>query len=311
VHEDLPELTTCSRALFNASITVFDPYKNKTLDIISFPGISEVFDSHGSGVHWDERTNLLSVVIDAQPAFLTGGANVSGDYWLIKYDPIAKRELWRTNLTATTKSKYGGFQDVTVDKRGFSYVVGTYPKSILRVSPNGKDVDVWYPPQTTNTTVHGFTGITSVGDTLLVVDSNGVPETEAEGNSLIWSFDMRDKKGRPVLVPRTPNRPLGVSDAIHLPPRYGGKVALVALDLIGVQVLRSRDGWRTAEDVGRITSDFPAFFARILPATVQIGQNQFMIGEYFPGQVVPGTKTGNQSDFPMFDITAQLDAMLA
>jgi len=298
--------------LFNGSVINFDPYKNKTLAQVSFPGITDVYDEHGSGMHFDQKTGVLSIVIDAQPAFLTGGANVTGDYWLVKYDTRARRELWRANLTSFTHAKYGGYQDVTVDKRGYSYVVGTYPSNILRVSPSGKEIAGWYPPQTTNTTVHGYTGITSVGETLIVIDANGVPEELKEGDSQLYRFDMTKDKGTPVLIPRTPaGIKLNTPDTIHLPEQYNGTVMLASLNYIGVTVLRSRDGWKTAEQLGTITSDFPEFFQRIIPSTVQIGpDSHFMVGQKFPGAIVPGTKGGNQSDFPFFDITAQVNALL-
>jgi hypothetical protein len=290
----------------------YDPYTNKTLDIIEFRGITNVYDEHASGIHWDKRTGIVSLVIDAQPAFLTDGANATGDYWLIKYDTHAKRELWRANLTSVTQAKWSGFQDVTVDARGNSYVVGTYPGSIMRVDMSGRHIKPWHPPQTTNTTVHGYTGICSTGETLLVIDANGVPEELSEGNSQIYRFDMTEDVGRPVLVPRNPpGIPLGTPDAIHLPEKYGGNVMLAAMNYVGVTVLRSLDGWKTAEQLGTITTDFPAFFQRIIPSTVQIGERQFMIGQRFPGAIVPGTKGGNQSDFPFFDITDQVEALLA
>ncbi len=290
----------------------YDPYTNKTLDIIEFRGITDVYDEHASGIHWDKRTGIVSLVIDAQPAFLTDGANATGDYWLVKYDTHAKRELWRANLTSVTQAKWSGFQDVTVDARGNSYVVGTYPASIMRVDVSGRHIKPWSPPQTANTTVHGYTGICSTGETLLVIDANGVPEELSEGNSQIYRFDMTEDVGRPVLVPRSPpGIPLGVPDAIHLPEKYGGHVMLAAMNYVGVTVLRSRDGWRTAEQLGTITTNFPAFFQRIIPSTVQIGERQFMIGQRFPGAIVPGTKGGNQSDFPFFDITDQVEALLA
>jgi len=255
----------------------------------------------------------VSFVVDAQPAFLTGGANVSGDYWLVKYDTRARRELWRANLTSLTQAKYGGYQDVAVDPRGYSYVVGTYPANILRVSPSGRPITAWYPPRTTNTTVHGYTGIAAVGDTLLVVDANGVPEEESEGDSQLYRFDTTRPTGTAVLIPRTPaGAKLGAPDAIHLPEQYNGTVLLLSRNYVGVDVLRSRDGWRTAEQLGTIHSDFPAFFQRIIPSTVQIGpDSHFMVGQRFPGAIVPGTKGGNQSDFPFFDITAQVNALLA
>jgi len=311
-----PDIIAClvssvASALFNGSLIAFDPYKNETVEVITFPGITEGIDEHGSGIHWDERTGLITAVIDAQPAFLTDAANVTGDYWLIKYDPSVGQEVWRVNLTETTQALWGGFQDVTVDEaNGNSFVIGTYPKSIIRVDSTGTKVDIWYPPQTTNTSVHGYTGIASFGNTLLVIDDNGVPEESFEGNSSIYRFDMSAEKGEPILVQHYPNKHINVSDALHLPSKYDNTVMLVSIDYTGVQVLRSKDAWETAEFLGTITSDFPVFFESIIPATFEIGESLFMIGEYFPGQRVPGTKAGNRTDFPMFDITDQVAALL-
>ncbi|KAK0654880.1 hypothetical protein B0T16DRAFT_339510 [Cercophora newfieldiana] len=298
-------------SLFNGTIATFSPHTNTTLPTITFPGITEIFDLHASGLHLSPSTGILSLVIDAQPAFLTGGANASGDYFLVKYSTRSNRELWRANLTSVTEAKWSGFQDVAVDKRGNSYVIGTYPSSILKVDKSGKKITVWVPPKTRNTTVHGFTGVETFGEALLVVDSNGVPEELSEGDSLLWRFDMRDERGRGELVKLKPEGvKLGVPDAILLPGKYGGKVMLVALNYVGIAVMRSGDGWKSAELVGTVKSDFPAFFQRIIPSAVQIGEKIFMVGQSFPGEIVPGTKGGNQSDFPFFDITAEVDALL-
>ena len=35
-----------------------------------------------------------------------------------------------------------------VDTKGNSYVIGTFPKSILKVDKHGRRIEVWYPPQT-------------------------------------------------------------------------------------------------------------------------------------------------------------------
>lgn len=305
-----------SSALFNGSMIKFDPYTNTTLEIINFPGITEVYDEHASGIHWDSRTKLVSIVIDAQPAFLTNGANASGDYWLIKYSPLQKKEVWRANLTALTNAKWSGFQDVTVSSDGYSFVVGTYPKSIIRVDPSGKELVAWYPPQTTNTSVHGFTGVASLGDgnTLIAIDANDVPEDipSGTGNSQLYRFDMSSPKGIPKIIPRFPEGiTLGVPDAIFLPRKYHGRVLLAVINYVGVTVLVSKDNWNTAHQMGTIRSEFPEFFKRIVTATVQVGDEKlFLLGQYFPGSIVPGTKGGNQSVFPVFDITGEVDALV-
>lgn len=306
----------CS-SLFNGSIAEYDPYLDK-FTVINFPGITHAPDQHAGGIDYNPTTGLLHIVIDSQRPFLTEGADVGGDNWLIRYDPARRREHWRANLTATTGGLWGGFQDVAVDSRGNSYVIGTYPKSVLKVSPTG-DVSVWYPPQTTDTTVRGYTGAASLllrngqpSDTMIVVDNEGVPESELVGDSNLYRFDLTRPHGVPVKIPRVPNTRFGPGDKIEFPPAYDNKVALVADDYRGTIVLRSRDGtWRQAEHLGLIPSDYPVFFSRITPSTVQLGpERQYLIGNNFPGPIVPGTTGGNHSDFPLFDITREVDKLL-
>ena len=303
---------TSHSALFNGSIAEYDPYKDKFV-IFNFPGITDATDEHASGIDYNSKTGLLHIVIDSQRPFLTGGADVGGDNWLIRYDPRRRRELWRANLTSVTKGLWGGFQDVAVDSRGNSYVIGTYPKSILKVDNTGKHISVWYPPQTTDTTVRGYTGTASLnGDTMIVGDNEGISESQITGNSNLYRFDLTKAKGKPVRIPRTTNTPFGTSDKINLPLAYNNKVLLASSDYRGVDVFRSKDGkWRSAEYLGLIPSDWPIFFNRIVAATVQIGpKKQYLMGNPFPGPLIPGTKGGNHSDFPLFDITDELEALL-
>ncbi|GAB1317804.1 hypothetical protein MFIFM68171_08014 [Madurella fahalii] len=298
-------------ALFNGSVAVYDPYKDETIRIITFPNITYVPGQHASGLDYSSKSGLLSVVLNSETPFLTGGANVSGDNWLVKYDPVCNRELWRTNLTAVTEGRFGGFQDVSVDTKSNSYVIGTYPKSILKVDKHGLNAEVWYPPQSTNTAIRGYTGVAALEDVLLVVNTEEVPASNPS-KSEIYRFDMTEPEGRPVLVERTPNLPIGVANRIHLPVAYGGRVMLVSEQLLGVTVLRSVDGsWKTAEHLGSIRSNWPIPFDRILPTTVQVGpRNQYMVGQHFPGDIVPGTTAGNRSEWEMFDITAMVEELL-
>ena len=297
-------------ALFNGSLATYDPYTDST-SIVTFPGITHAPGQHTSGLHYSPSTKLLSIVINSESPFLTGGANVSGDNWLIQYDTVAKAELWRANLTAVTQGKWGGFLDVAVDTRGNSYVISQYPKSILKVSPDG-EVELWYPPQTNETTVRGYTGCVSLGDMMLVVGSEPDPQAESGRRSEVYRFDLTRKRGKEELVHRSPHTELADTNRLKLPEAYGGTVALVSQLYVGVTVLRSRDRkWERAEYLGTITSDFPALFERILPTTVQVGpRNQYMVGQYFPGQIVPGTTAGNRSEWPMFDVTAQVESLL-
>ncbi len=201
-----------------------------------------------------------------------------------------------------------------VDTKGNSYVTSTYPKSVLKVDKHGREVSVWYPPPSPlNTTIAGYGGAVSFGDVMLVHDAEGGSETVGDGRAGIYRFGLTEKRGRPVRVPHVPDAAFGGSSKIHLPPMYGGKVLLVSEDLVGVHVLRSRDGkWKRAEYLGVVRSEFPKFFERIIPTTVQLGRDrQYMVGQFFPGSIVAGTGAGNHSDFPMFDITERVAALLA
>ncbi|GAB1319920.1 hypothetical protein MFIFM68171_10130 [Madurella fahalii] len=293
-------------ALFNGSISVFTPFPSPSpgnsgpLPSITFANLTLTPGRHVSGLYYSRPTNQLSVVVNSPNPFLTGGADVSGDNLVVRYAPRAARELWRANLTAATRGAFGGFLDVAVDDRpgeGHAYVVGSYPASILRVDPRGRRVEVWYPPSGP-TTVRGFSGVAIAGDALLVA-----------GMRAVYRFDLRARGRRvPVLLGRVE----GETNRVVLPEAYGGKVMLVSQQAIGATVFRSRDGrWRTAENLGTVRSDFPRELERIVPSSVQIGpKRQYLVGQYFPGETVPGTMAGNRSEFPMFDITAEIETLL-
>lgn len=296
------DLLTHLSALFNGSVPIYDPYEDRVLDILTFPGISNNFNEHLGGVGWDQYTDQLSIVVDDPTSFVTAGANVSGNYYLIKYDLEARKVLYTLNLTETTQGKYGGFQDVQHDSRGNTYVVGSWPTSILRVSPGGKNVVPWYLPEPIVTTNYGCAGLAATGNILLSNDNL---------HSQILRFNMLDNSGNPVPVPITPTYTFNFTEAIHLPPAYGGKVLLVAEDLVGVSVLYSEDGsWTSAEYLGTIPNNQTLAPGSIIPATVQIGQSQYMMTEWDDTDIVPGTTAGNRTDFPMIDLTAQIDAWL-
>lgn len=258
------------------------------------------------------------MLLDAAAPFNTGGADVSGTNVILKYDLTTNSVVWQHNITAeVTQGRFGGFQDVAHDCHQNVYIVGTYPGTILRVPANGTAPAPWYlpaPATLANTTAPGFAGIQSIVDKdLLLVNS------QADGQ--IYRFDgvSGATNGTPVLVPRTDARngsisaPLGLSDAILLPAKYNGTVLLVAVDAEGTVVLRSKDGnWRSAETVGVVSNNVPEAMGGLVPAVVQIGPDKiFAVEEFFADPVVPGTTAGNRTAFPMVDITAQVDALLA
>ncbi|KAF2192277.1 hypothetical protein K469DRAFT_653632 [Zopfia rhizophila CBS 207.26] len=283
--------------LWNSSVGVYDPYK-KSIEILEFPQITHNPEYHLGGVAANPHDNLISIVVDAGAAFNTNGRDISGTNLLLKWDPIAKKELYRLNLTETTKGTYGGFQDVEFDSRGNVYVVGTFPASILRVESNGTVINEWYKASST-ASVTRFSGLAVKDDVLLSNDN-------ANGGRLV-RFDMTQAKGTPVAVHLTPAKSISGSDAIYLPPKYNGTVLLVAINGAGVEVLRSKDGkWTEAEDLGQVSNIVAAANGGIVTATVQVGQSLFMVEEFF-GDTQPGTR----KEFPFVDITEEVEKLVS
>jgi hypothetical protein len=288
--------------LFNASFGIYHPYQDK-LEVITFPGITNNGVQHVGGVGWDKYTGLVSVLINAGAAFNTAGADVSGDNIIKKYNPFTKQFVWSINLTDITQGAWGGFNDVTTDIFGNTYIVGTFPGTITRVDRKGTKAVPWYLPPVIDHRVRGYAGIASTGDTVLAMDSS---------IGQLYRFDASAAQGTPVLVPHTPNTTISGSDAIHLPLKYAGKVMLVAEHVNGVTVLRSKDGrWLSCEHLGTIPNAVGLPSGALVVSTTQIGNSLYMINDWLFGDpIVPGTNAGNKTSFPMIDITAQVEALL-
>ena len=201
-----------------------------------------------------------------------------------------------------SKGEYAGFQDIETDARGNTYIVGTFPGTILKVDKNGTAVTPWYLPNPLNHTKAGYAGLVMAKDTLI---TNG-----ADGQ--FYGFDTTAAKGTPTMIARTPNTTMAGSDAIYLPPMYDGKVLIAAQGDSGVSVLRSKDGsWKTAELLGSVPFNQTMAPGGNVPAVVQVGSNSlFMVIEFFADAVVPGMTAGNRSHFPMIDITREVAMLL-
>ncbi|GKT41423.1 core trichothecene cluster (CTC) protein 14 [Colletotrichum spaethianum] len=290
------------RSLFNASVAVYDPYRDTIVDILMFSGITHNPSLHIGGVQVDPHTKLVSIVVDAAAPFNTGGQVVSGDNFIIKYDAAQKRALWNKNITTVSKGEYAGFQDVEHDARGNTYIVGSFPGTILKVDREGSAVVPWYLPAKIDHTKFGFSGLAAAGDVLL---SNNNEDSQ------IYRFDMKAEKGNPLLVARSPNTTLARTDAIYLPPRYDGRVLLVAENTKGITVLRSSDGsWQSAEYLGTVPNNSSAAQGGTVTAAVQIGKKLYMVEEFFADPPVSGSTAGNRKHFPMVDITLQVEQLL-
>ncbi|KAH6672129.1 hypothetical protein B0J14DRAFT_67706 [Halenospora varia] len=282
--------------LWNATVGIYDPYTNKMLEVLEFPGISHDPQYHIGGVGVDKKSGLVSIVVDYGAAFTAG--DISGTNFIMQWDPVTRQTNYKINLTDTTHAKYGGFQDVEQDPEGNVYVVGTFPSSILKVDKKGKKVTPWFVSQPVDPKRSGFAGLAANGWILLANDAD----------SKIWKFDMRAPKGVPVEVPHSPNVTWSFTDAIYLPPRHKGTVLLVAEDLGGVIVLRSKDGkWNSAEYLGTVPNPVPNAF---VTAAGQVGESLYLIPTDVGNSSKPNTAAGNQSHFPFIDITAQVDALL-
>lgn len=294
-------------ALWNATVAIYDPYTSTMLSVLSFPGTSYTGSVHIGGVAWDPFTGLITILSDSANPWPTAGADVSGDHLIMKYNPDTKTLLWALNITELTHGKYGGFQDVETDRRGNTYIVGTWPGTVLKVDKHGKAVGNWYlPDPMPPTTKKGFSGLAAVPGTEILLSN--------DGDGRLYRFDMRDEVGKPVLVPIIPPVFYNGTDAVYLPPRYEGKVLLITSNHGGVQVLRSGDKtWRTAEYLGTIPSpEGPLYDVSVVTATVQIGHpgSIYMILDFTDLPWVSGTVAGNRTTFPMPDITNQIEQLL-
>ncbi|KAH6677034.1 hypothetical protein F5X68DRAFT_270377 [Plectosphaerella plurivora] len=290
--------------LYNATVAVYDPKQNAVIDTIEIDGLSGDPLLHSSGVKVGPQ-DTLSIIIDAGAAFDTGGQDVSGDNFVVKYSLQDNRELWRVNLTAVTDGVYSGFQDIEHDDAGNTYALGTFPSSIIRVSADGQTATPWYLATPPDHTIHGYSGIVRVGDYLIVSDN-------ADGQ--LYRFDTRSDKGVPEKVvigaDFLPEAPIGLNlDGSLLPARYEDKVMLVTDNVNGTIVLRSADGWATAEVVGTVPGTKGAEGAASVQ-TVQIGESIYSVNEFFADDKVAGTLAGDRSVFPLTDITAAVGSLL-
>ncbi|KAH0591688.1 hypothetical protein MHUMG1_10571 [Metarhizium humberi] len=296
-------------ALYNSSVATYSPSKNTIENIIKFPPLTNDTFYHASGVKVDPFTDRLSVIINPGAAWTTGGKVISGDTWLIKVDLKTGLELWRSNLTTALDGKYGGYQDVAHDAVGNSYVIGTFPGSILKVDPSGETVTPWYVSDETDTTVTGFTGIVYLGTKFL---------TTYGKKGQVQRWNSCGEQGKPTTVPigtagtpPTPDAVLENIEAITLPKKYEGKVLLVASNTKGVYVLRSNDEWETAENLGEIPNKY-AESGGVVVTTVQVEDRLYAVLEYFDDikNPVPETVAGNRTEFPLQDITSAVGELL-
>lgn len=301
--------------VLNGTFAVYDPYTSTMKAVHQYPGVSHTGTYHIGGVAWDPYTNLYTILTDpaAQWTFGHFGEDVSGTHLLIKYNPYTDKTLWTLNISTLTNERYGGFQDIETDPQGNTYVVGTFPSTILRADKHGRQIKNWYlPDPLPPTTQKGLSGLAMVPHTNILLSADSTTGD-------VFRFDTRLSKGIPVKVPVTPDVPHTDLDGIYLPPKYGGEILLISSWFVGTQVLRSKDKkWKKAEYLGTVPNPPVEGVESINVATVQIGDNsrtggriKVVIGIFDPeSEWVPGTVAGNRTDFPMTDITDAVERLV-
>ncbi|KAB8220168.1 hypothetical protein BDV33DRAFT_231121 [Aspergillus novoparasiticus] len=289
--------------VYLSTVAVYDPYKKKIVNTIQLPGLSGDPTLHMSGVVVDPQ-GLLSVIVDAGAAFDTQGQDISGDNFLVKVDPGHGQVLWRKNLTEVTDGVYGGYQDAAHDTNGNTFVVGTFPASIVKVGPNGSTAIPWYLQPQPNQTVPGLSGLAAKGDILLGTDGS---------DGQLYRFNMTEEMGHKIHVPlrgRNATRIGNSLDGILLPKQFNGTVLLVSDTTDGTVVLRSADGlWTSAEMVGTVPNLYASQNGFSVD-NVEIGGSLYSVTEFFLDEKVPGTLAGNRTQFPLVDITQQVLRLL-
>ncbi|KAF2642339.1 hypothetical protein P280DRAFT_516132 [Massarina eburnea CBS 473.64] len=286
--------------LFNASLGVYDSNARKMETIIEFPNVTNAPDFHLAGVQLNPRTNLISLVAGSGVPFSTNGKTLSGTDLYLQYDPQAQKVVRSANLSALSQSRIGGYQDVDHDPDNNAYIVSTFPASIIKVNTARNTSELWYQSDNIEARTPGFAGIATKDWTLIAND-------RATGG--LFNFDMRAAQGVPVPIRTTPNHTSHEADGMQLPPKYDGRVLLVAEQGVGASVFRDLKGeWKEAEFMGVVPyNDTASNVTKVL----QMGNSIYMNIEVFTdnGVMGPGL-AGNRSEFMYVDVTEKVEALL-
>ncbi|GKT52109.1 core trichothecene cluster (CTC) protein 14 [Colletotrichum spaethianum] len=300
-------------SIFNATVAVLDPYKSELLEIIKFPGMShsglEKSDKRLPGISLDVASSVLTVIIQADEFFLTGGNDVSGDNFVIRYDLNKKSILSEVNLTDTTRGQYGGFLDIEPGLDDDIFVNGAYPASILRISNDNKVSPYFVSKPTTPPRTYGFGGLARYGHLLITNDN---PHHQ------LVKFDLGTHNiATPVVIPQTTYHNFSAGTSLRLPQKYRGNVLLqtesnVAQNITGVSVWSTADSWQTAEYHGLIDgrNDFDGFAPAISQVDVREIMGRIYSSILFYDNTVNPTMAGNRSNFMLRDISSKVDALL-
>ncbi|KAF4507445.1 hypothetical protein G6O67_006076 [Ophiocordyceps sinensis] len=284
--------------LYDASVAVYDLAQKRVLDdIISIPNITNNPLLHASGIQYDDRNDRLSVMLNSGAAFDTQGTNTAGDNNVMSYDLKNGSVNFVVNLSNYSDAEFRGFQDMEHDNEGNIFVVGTFGGSLMRISADGLNVTQWW--RASNSSDRGLSGAAKFNETTLLITDNS--------DSQVYRYSMTERNQRTKVELSGADNISADLDGIYMPPMYRGAVLLVSA-LTDTVVLRSNDGWATAERLGAIPNKF-AGEQGLTTASVEAGGRILSIHEYFLDN--GGTLPGNRSQFPVADITESVEELLA
>ncbi|KAH7628121.1 hypothetical protein B0T09DRAFT_367567 [Sordaria sp. MPI-SDFR-AT-0083] len=266
--------------------------------ILTFPNVTGTGTTHIGGIARDPHTGFYMILTDPAAAWATEGADLTGDHLLIKYNPLTSCTLWTMNLTTVTHEKYGGFQDVETDRRGNTYVVGTFPGTILLVDKYGREIKGWYLPSPFPTPVpgvpftkRGFGGLAAVPGTNICYDPIGDHLCKQLGRLIRAAPGERPWRRR--------CRP---GCCITIPTPF-----ICRLNMAG------KKKWERAEYLGTVAVEYPVdeeFPQGGVPVAVtQIGPESLYVILAF-GDFPWVERAGGRRRFPMPDITREVEALL-
>lgn len=295
--------------LYNASLSIYDPYKSEVITTLQFPGLSHAGHTtdmalHASGIVLrpsNDSPTTLELVIDNGDAFYSEGKNISGPDYLLTID-LSTMEL--THQLYLNNGLYAGYADAELGDDGNTYVLGVYKSNILRVTPD-KRISTMYvaepfgPPRE-----YGFTGITHVGNTIISND-NIIGQ--------FVRFDTENEDGTPpIIIEQTPYHNFKTSNVLAIPEKYNNTIMLATENFTpehpsgGVGVYRSLDkNFHAIEFLGFIPSRLTQALAT---CARQMADRIYLASVYTDGANI--TVAGHHSKFVFQDFTDEVEALL-
>ncbi|KAK4067552.1 hypothetical protein Trihar35433_6112 [Trichoderma harzianum] len=294
---------------YNASVAVYDPYRDEYEEII-IPGITGNDDYSITGIDYDGMGSMYFAATSytAFEATTSGNpalANFTGPNSVIRYDTNDRTIRWITDLVPLQKQVFQrtgklitGFQDMAEDGQGNTYVIGTFGQIIVKINKSGTP-QIWYEPKNINDTLLSG-GIVRSGDTIVINDR------VAPG---LLTFDINKSKGVPTYVHPEgfPTNYTGGGDGLMLPSKYGGKVILWSDDFYGNRVIGSKNNWKTAEYLGLVPMDETlSKEGGYTTGSFEVGQTIYSLTEFFQ----PTRSLEAKPKWLMVDATEQVDELV-